>query len=338
MKKTLAIILACVLALTMLAACNDKDDSSSSSSDSGQNSPSTQNSPATQSNEPATQSSDNSTAQSPDAADSSPNVQSASAVSSFSGMISVVTREEGSGTRDAVRDLFNIKDADGKENVTPEAMVQDSTGNMMTAVAGDPNAIGYCSLASLNDTVKALSIDGVDATSANVKNGSYKIQRPFYLATMGEADGLAKDFIEFILSAEGQTAATKRCIPVDDNAPAYSGSAPSGRIVVGGSSSVSPVMEDLIKAYKELNPNAEIELQTSDSSKGMSDAKSGAYDIGMASRELKDSEIEDGLIPVFIAIDGIAVIVNGTNPLTGLSVEQVRDIYNGEFEDWADVQ
>ena len=337
MKKIFAIILVCALALTLLTACGDKDNNSAGNqgSSSSQNESASQNATTSQSQDTSAQTSAGSSTQSQDAPVAAP---AAAPISSFSGMISVVTREEGSGTRDAVRDLFGIKDADGKENVTPEAMVQDSTGNMMTAVAGDPNAIGYCSLASLNDTVKALSIDGVDATSANVKNGSYKIQRPFYLATMGEADGLAQDFIEFILSAEGQTAATKRCIPVDDNAPAYSGSAPAGRIVVGGSSSVSPVMEDLIKAYKEINPNAELELQTSDSSKGMSDAKSGAYDIGMASRELKDSEIEDGLIPVFIAIDGIAVIVNGTNPLTGLSVEQVRNIYNGEFEDWADVQ
>ena len=333
MKKIFAIILVCALALTMLAACSEKEDSSADN----QSPPSTQNSSSNQSNDSATQSNNSSPSQSP-AAEQSPPTAQAAAISNFSGYISVITREEGSGTRDAVRDLFNIKDADGKENVTPEAMVQDSTGNLMTAVAGDPNAIGYCSLASLNDTVKALSIDGVDATSANVKNGSYKIQRPFYLATMGEADGLAKDFIEFILSAEGQTAATKRCIPVDDKAPAYSGSAPAGRIVVGGSSSVSPVMADLIAAYKDVNPNAEIELQESDSSKGMSDAKSGAYDIGMASRELKDSEKEDGLIPVYIAIDGIAVIVNSANPLTGLSVDQVRSIYNGEFEDWADVQ
>jgi phosphate transport system substrate-binding protein len=252
--------------------------------------------------------------------------------------ISVVTREEGSGTRDAVRDLFDIKDADGKENVTPEAIVQDSTGNLMTSVANNPYAIGYCSLASLNDTVKALDIDGVAATSANVKNGSYKIQRPFYLATMGEANGLAKDFIEFILSAEGQQAAIKRCIPIDDNAPAYSGGAPAGRIVVGGSSSVSPVMEDLIAAYKAINPNAEIELQTSDSSKGMSDAKSGAYDIGMASRKLKDTEIDDGLVPIYIAIDGIAVIVNSGNPISAMTSEQVKNIYNGGIANWNGVQ
>ena len=333
MKRIFAIVLVCMFTLTMLAACSDKDDNSAKSQTTGSQSSSASGTSDNSSGNTASQSNSDAMQNSGES-----DVSRAAPVASFNGMISVVTREEGSGTRDAVRDLFNIKDADGKENVTEEAMVQDSTGSMMTAVAGDPKAIGYCSLASLNETVKALSIEGVDATSANVKNGSYKIQRPFYLATMGEAGGLAKDFIEFILSAEGQTAATKRCIPVDDNAPSYTGSAPSGRIVVGGSSSVSPVMEDLIAAYKKVNPNAEVELQTSDSSKGMSDAKSGAYDIGMASRELKDAEKEDGLIPIFIAIDGIAIIVNSANPMAGLSIEQVRSIYNGEIEDWSDVK
>jgi len=337
MKKIIAVILVCALGLVMLAGCGKSNDSTA-----GSGSAAAQNTGTQSSGSENTSGSSSQPAGSPQSEASQPAAQAATQVAAttlgFSGLISVVTREEGSGTRDAVRDLFGIKDADGKENVTEEAMVQDSTGSMMTAVAGDPNAIGYCSLASLNETVKAVSIDGVEATPANVKNGSYKIQRPFYLATMGEASGLAKDFIEFILSAEGQTAATKRCIPVDDSPPKYTGNAPAGRIVVGGSSSVSPVMEDLIKAYKEVNPNAEIELQTSDSSKGMTDAKSGAYDIGMASRELKDAEKDDGLIPIFIAIDGIAVIVNSANPTQNLTIEQVRSIYNGEFEDWSDIK
>ncbi|MDR0293854.1 MAG: substrate-binding domain-containing protein [Oscillospiraceae bacterium] len=252
--------------------------------------------------------------------------------------ITVVSREEGSGTRDAVRDLFDVKDADGKENVTEEAITADGTGVMISNVAGNPYAIGYCSVASLNDTVKALTIDGVAATAGNVKNGSYTIQRPFYLATLGEAEGLAKDFIDFILSAEGQAAMVKRCVPIDENAPAYSGGRPSGNLVVGGSSSVTPVMQDLVEAYKAVNPNAAVTIQESDSSKGMNDAKSGAYDIGMASRALKDAEISDGLVPVHIALDGIAVIVHPENPLTALTNEQVRNIYNGEFTKWSGVQ
>ena len=252
--------------------------------------------------------------------------------------ISVVSREEGSGTRDAVRDLFNIKDADGKENVTGEAIIADGTGVMMTNVANNPYAIGYCSLASLNDTVKALKIDGAEPTSANVKNGAYSIQRPFYIATMGAADGLARDFIDFVLSKEGQAVVSKKCITVDDAPPAYSGAAPSGNLVVGGSSSVTPVMQDLVEAYKSVNPNAKVTVQESDSSKGMSDAKSGAYGIGMASRELKQSEIDDGLVPVHIALDGIAVIVNKGNSFAELTTEQVRNIYNGEFTKWNGVK
>ena len=337
MKKISSIVLVCILALLALTACGGQE-----------NSPPSANSPA---NSPAfgslEDSSTSQTADSPaqntaaDTASAAAEVPAAQApASNFDSNrpISVVTREEGSGTRDAVRDLFDIKDADGKENVTREAIVSDSTGVMMTNVANDPYAIGYCSLASLNDSVKALDIDGVAATVENVKNGSYKIQRPFYLATLGEADGLAKDFIDFILSREGQEAATRRCIPAVDNAPAYSGNRPSGKIVVGGSSSVSPVMEDLIAAYKVINPNADIELQVSDSSKGMADAKSGAYDIGMASREVREAEVADGLVPVFIAIDGIAVIVNAENPLSALTVDQVKSIYNGDIEIWNGVQ
>ena len=308
MKRTLAIVVACILALSALASCGEKN-VSTTGIDPG-NSPSAQNLGSS--------------------ADPAGNFDT-------SRLISVVTREEGSGTRDAVRDLFDIKDADGKENVTLEAIVADSTGVMMTNVANDPYAIGYCSLASLNDSVKALDIDGVAPSTATVKDGSYVIQRPFYLATLGEPDSLAKDFIDFILSREGQEAATKMCIPAIDNAPAYSGGRPSGKIVVGGSSSVSPVMEDLIAAYKVINPNADIELQVSDSSKGMTDAKSGAYDIGMASRELKEAEIADGLVPVFIAIDGIAVIVNAGNPLSALTRDQVKGIYNGEIDIWSGV-
>ena len=346
MKKCLTIILVCILALSVLTACGDKSSSGQNSTNDmptnilPANDPPVNNLPSNNSpaagNSPVNDPPVNNT---PTASPSTQTPAASPANSFYTGrLISVVTREEGSGTRDAVRDLFNIKGADGKENVTPEAIVTDSTGVMIITIVGDPYAIGYCSLASLNDSVKALSIDGVAATVENVKNGSYKIQRPFYLATLGEANGLAKDFIDFILSKEGQEAATRRCIPVVENAPPYSGSRPSGRIVVGGSSSVSPVMDDLITAYKAINPNAEIELQVSDSSKGMADAKSGAYDIGMASRALKDAELADGLIPVRIAIDGIAVIVNANNPITALTVEQVRNIYNGEIETWKSVQ
>ena len=339
MKRIIALVLVVMLALVMLAACDSTDTASTDQGGTGTDSNQTNNTGNNSTNDTASNNSNSQNQDTGSTADNSGTQDTNDApTSNFDNTryVSVVTREEGSGTRDAMRDLFDIRDADGRENVTLEAIVADGTGVMITNVANDPYAIGYCSLASLNDTVRALDIDGVEPTVENVKNGSYAIQRPFYLATMGDADGLAADFIHFILSSEGQEATTRRCIPAIDNAPAYSGSRPSGKIVVGGSSSVSPVMEDLIAAYAIINPNAEIELQVSDSTNGMNDAKSGVYDIGMASREVREAEVADGLVPIFIAIDGIAVIVNSSNPLTALSREQVRSIYNGETERWSE--
>ena len=254
--------------------------------------------------------------------------------------ITVVSREDGSGTRGAFVELFGILEtgADGSktDRTTEEAVIANKTDVMMTNVAGNPYAIGYISMGSLNDTVKALQIDGVDATTENVKNGSYTVARPFNLATNGEATGLAKDFIDFILSADGQAVIGHSYIAIDDSAPAYAGSKPEGRIVVAGSSSVTPVMELLKEAYIAVNPNATIEIQMSDSSAGMNGAIDGTCDIGMASRELKDSELET-LTCIPIAIDGIAVIVNNENPLPGLTKEQVKAIFTGEVTEWSGV-
>jgi len=252
--------------------------------------------------------------------------------------ISVITREDGSGTRSAFIELFGIevKDADGnkKDYTTKEAVTAKQTDIMITNVTMNQYAIGYISLGSMNDSVKALDIGGVKATVENVKNGSYEIWRPFYVATKGEAEGLAKDFIDFILSAEGQDVVTARShIAIDDAAAAYAGDKPSGKLVITGSSSVTPVMEKLREAYLELNTNAAIELQQSDSSAGLLDAQDGTCDIAMSSRELKDSEKET-LVPVQIAQDGIAVIVNLENPLTGLTKEQVKSIFTGETLMW----
>ncbi len=208
--------------------------------------------------------------------------------------INVISREDGSGTRGAFIELFGIlqKNEDGtqKDLTTKEAVIARQTDVMMTNVAGDKYAIGYISLGSLNDTVKALNIEGVVPTTENVKNGTYPVSRPFNIATKGEPTGLAKDFIDFILSAEGQAVVSKSYIAVDDAPLAYAGSKPSGKIVVAGSSSVTPVMEKLKEAYLAVNPNAQIEIQMSDSSAGMNGAIDGTCDIGMASRELKDSE------------------------------------------------
>ncbi len=205
----------------------------------------------------------------------------------------------------------------------------------MATVAGDRYAIGYISTGSLNDTVKAVKIDGAEATGENIKNGSYTVSRPFNIATKGEPSGAVKDFIDYILSADGQAIVSNTYIAVSD-APAYSGDKPSGKIVIAGSSSVSPLMEKLIEAYKEVNPNAEIELQTNDSSAGMQATMDGNSDIGMASRALKDSEKEQ-LTSIEIALDGIAVVVNNDNPLENLTKEQVQKIFVGEILNWSEV-
>ena len=255
--------------------------------------------------------------------------------------ITIVSREDGSGTRGAVIELFGIEEEVEGEKVdmtTEEAQITNSTSVMLTTVAGDEYAIGYVSLGSLDDSVKALKIDGAEATAENVKSGTYKVSRPFNIATKEGADNeVANDFITFIMSTEGQQVVEENGYIPLDGTQAYEGTAPSGKAVVGGSSSVSPVMEKLIEAYKEVNPNAEIELQTTDSTTGMESTINGSYDIGMASRELKDTELSEGLTGQVIATDGIAVIVNNDSTVDELSSEQVKSIYTGEAVTWADV-
>lgn len=255
--------------------------------------------------------------------------------------ITIVSREDGSGTRGAFIELFGIEEKKNGEKVdmtTDDAQITNSTSVMLTTVAGDDYAIGYVSLGSLNDTVKALKIDGEEATEQNIKDGKYKICRPFNIATKKGADNeVAKDFIAYIMSKEGQQVISDNGYIGDDSAEAYAGSKPSGKAVVGGSSSVSPVMEKLIEAYKSVNPNAKIELQTSDSTTGMTSTLEGSYDIGMASRELKEEEVGQGLKATVIATDGIAVIVNNDNPTEELSSDQVKSIYTGETYTWDEV-
>lgn len=255
--------------------------------------------------------------------------------------ITIVSREDGSGTRGAFIELFGIEEKIDDEKVdmtTEEAQITNSTAVMLTTVAGDEYAIGYVSLGSLDDSVKALKIDGAEATAENVKNGSYAVSRPFNIAVREDLDNaVAEDFMAFIMSAEGQAVVEENGYIAVDGAEAYEGTAPEGKVVVGGSSSVSPVMEKLIEAYEAVNPNAEIELQTTDSTTGMESAISGSYDIGMASRELKDTELAEGLVGTVIATDGIAVIVNNDSTVDELSAEQVKAIYVGEAYTWADV-
>ena len=256
--------------------------------------------------------------------------------------INVISREDGSGTRGAFIELFGIeqKNADGRkiDYTTDECDITNSTSVMMTSVCGNECAIGYISLGSMNDTVKALSIDGAEASVENIKNGFYKVARPFNIATLADVSDAASDFLAFIMSAEGQAVIEENgYIAVAENAPSFEGGKVSGKIVIAGSSSVTPVMEKLTEAYAVINPKVEIELQQSDSSSGMTSTRDGVCDIGMASRALKDSEIEAGLIPMTIAMDGIAVIVNLDNPVDGLTTKQVRDIYVGEITEWSEI-
>jgi len=255
--------------------------------------------------------------------------------------IHVISREEGSGTRGAFVELFGIQQKDSSGNeidyTTEEARIVNNTAGMMTSVAGDIYSIGYISLGSLNDTVKALKIDGVEPTVSNVKSGKYKIARPFIIATKGEISKVVQDFIEFIMSSDGQRVVEENgYIPVLDN-PAYSGDKPAGKIVVAGSSSVSPLMEKIKEAYLAINPNAQIEIQTSDSTTGINSVIDGICDIGMSSRELKESELNAGLNPITIAMDGLVVIVNKGNPADNLTSEQVRAIFTGEITRWSEV-
>lgn len=255
--------------------------------------------------------------------------------------ISVVSREDGSGTRGAFVELFGIeeKDESGEkvDKTRTDSMITNNTSVMMTTISRNIYSIGYISLGSLNDTVKAVKIDGVEVSVDNVKNNTYKIARPFNIATKDNLSETAQDFISYIMSAEGQKVVSDNGYIGSDDSQPYSGNAPSGKIVIAGSSSVSPVMEKLQEAYLKVNKNAEIEIQTSDSTTGMTSAIEGVCDIGMASRELKDSEIEGGLTSQTIAMDGIAVIVNKKNPVEELSSDQIKSIYTGETSSWKDI-
>ena len=262
--------------------------------------------------------------------------QTAESTTGTSGAIHVVSREDGSGTRGAFVELTGVEDDNG-DNTTVEAEIANRTDAVLTTVAGNEAAIGYVSLGSLNDTVKAVTVDGVEATVDNVKSGDYTLSRPFNIATKGEPTGVAADFIGFIMSADGQAIVEEEgYIKVNDAAEAFTSDGSSGQITVGGSSSVSPVMEKLIEAYKAVNPNAQIDLQTSDSTSGMTGAMDGTFAIGMASRELKDEEAAE-LTGTAIALDGIAVVVNPANTVEDLTMDQIRSIYVGETTDWADV-
>ena len=261
--------------------------------------------------------------------------------SSSGGSINVISREEGSGTRGAFVELFGVEEevnGEKVDNTTTDATVTNNTSVMLSTVAQDPNAIGYVSLGSLSDDVKAVKIDGAEATAENIESGTYKISRPFNVVTKDGLSEAAQDFLNFIMSSQGQeVVADEGYIPVETSTE-YSASGLSGKVTVSGSSSVSPVMEVLADKYKELNSDVTIEIQQTGSGAGIQSTLEGVCDIGMASRALEDEEASEGLTSQEIALDGIAVIVNNDNAVEDLTTEQIMKIFTGEITNWADVK
>ena len=322
MKKVLSTLLALTLCASMLAGCGGNSNSSSSAADSSASESSSSTSSA---------SSESSVSESESSSEASAEGTSAS------GPITVVSREDGSGTRGAFVELIGVVDEEDNDMTTVDATISNSTEVVIQTVAGNTGAIGYISLGSLDDTVKGVNIDGVEPTAENIENGTYTVSRPFNVATKGElTNEAAQDFMNYIMSEEGQAIVAEDYIPIS-GVEAFESNGASGTVTVSGSSSVSPLMQKLIEGYNTVNPNVEIELQTSDSTTGMTDAINGMSDIGMASRELKQEELDAGLVNTVIATDGIAIIVNNESPITDLTTEQVRDIYLGNITDWSEL-
>ena len=318
MKKVLSAMLALMLCASMLAGCGDNNNSSASE---GTDSTSSGTSSAAQESSQAEESS-----------------EASAEGTSASGPITVISREDGSGTRSAFVELLGVEDEDGNDMTTTSAEISNSTEVVIQSVAGNTGAIGYISLGSLDDTVKGVKIDGVEPTAENIENGSYTVSRPFNVATKGElTNEAAQDFMNYIMSAEGQAVVEEEGYIPGEGAEAFTSTNPSGSVTISGSSSVSPLMEKLKEAYEAVNPNVSIELQTSDSTTGMTNTINGMCDIGMASRELKQEELDQGLVNTVIATDGIAIIVNNDSPIEELTSEQVRDIYLGNITDWSEL-
>lgn len=251
--------------------------------------------------------------------------------------ITVVSREDGSGTRSAFSELMGVV-KDDKDNTTDTAEVTNSTSVMLTTVAGNKAAIGYVSLGSLNDTVKAVKVDGVEATAENVKAGKYAVSRPFNIVTGKDLTPLAQDFISYILSTDGQAVVDEKGYISVTQGETYKASGQTGTLTIAGSTSVAPLMEVLADKYMALNSGVKIEIQQSGSSAGITSAVEGVCQIGMASRELKDSETAKGVTATKIAMDGIAVIVNKDNSCSELTSDQIRKIYTGETTQWSDLK
>lgn len=255
--------------------------------------------------------------------------------------ISVVSREDGSGTRGAFIELFGIEEEDENgekvDKTYEKAEITNSTSVMLTTVEGNKNAIGYVSLGALNDSVKAVKINGVEATQENIENKSYTISRPFNIVTKDGLSDVANDFISFIMSKDGQAVVTEeKYISVSNEE--FKSTMPEGKVTVAGSSSVTPLIEALKEAYLKVNKNATIDIQQNDSTTGVNSAIEGICDIGMASRELKDTEVAGGVKSTVIAMDGIAVVVNKDNAVDDLTTDQVKSIFTGEITDWEKIK
>jgi phosphate transport system substrate-binding protein len=255
--------------------------------------------------------------------------------------MTLISREDGSGTRGAFIELFGIqgKNAAGEpfDYTVDTADITNSTSVMITSVAQNSQAMGYISLGSLGLTVKPLRINGAEPSAANILNGTYPVFRPFNIVIKEDISPAAQDFIDFILSPEGQRIVTENRYIAVPSKSAYEGTHKTGRIVVAGSSSVTPVMEKLKESYLKLNPAVLIEIQQSDSTTGVTNTVEGICDIGMVSRGLKESELAKGITPLTIAQDGIVMIVNHENPITAMTIEQVRRIYTGAFTVWSEI-
>ena len=255
--------------------------------------------------------------------------------------ITGISREDGSGTRGAFIELTGIEEKDSNGNKTDntkkDALICKSTDVVLTQVSGDKNAIGYISFGSLNDTVKALKVEGVEPSTATIESGDYKIVRPFNIAVKDGLSDAAQDFENYILSSEGQDIIEKAgYIKIDKSAAAYASNNASGKVVVSGSSSVTPVMEKLAEAYQKANTNVTVDVQQSDSSTGIKDAINGTSDIGMASRDISDDELSQGIKSVTIAQDAIAVIVNKDNAVEDITMDEIKAIYTGSKTTWSD--
>ena len=319
MKKAISILMAALLCVSVFAACGETESSSSESNSSTSSASSETSSEASE--------------ESSEAESSEESTEGTAA----EGPITVVSREDGSGTRGAFVELIGVEDEEGNDMTTVDAEISNSTEVVIQSVAGNTGAIGYISLGSLDDTVKGVKIDGVEPTAENIENGSYTVSRPFNVAAKGElTNEAAQDFMNYIMSEEGQAIVAEDYIPVAD-VEAFESNGASGSVTISGSSSVSPLMQKLIEGYNAVNPNVDIELQTSDSTTGMTDAINGMSDIGMASRELKQEELDAGLVNTVIATDGIAIIVNNESPIEDLTTEQVKEIYLGNVTDWSEV-